>query len=76
VEEFVEREDPRKQKYYWLTGFFQNLEPNATDTDEYALKNGYVSVVPCNLDITDYSAIGQLRDQSYEISVNGVFEKD
>ena len=76
VEEFVEREDPRKQKYYWLTGFFQNLEPNATDTDEYALKNGYVSVVPCNLDITDYSAIGQLRDQSYEMSVNGVFEKD
>ncbi|WP_016776329.1 5'/3'-nucleotidase SurE [Anaerophaga thermohalophila] len=76
VEEFMEREDPRKQKYYWLTGFFQNLEPNATDTDEYALKNGYVSVVPCNLDITDHSAIGQLRDQSYEISVNGVFEKD
>jgi len=73
VEEFVEREDPRKQKYYWLTGFFQNLEPNAEDTDEFALKNDFVSVVPCKVDITDHSAIDQMRDQSYEMSVNGVF---
>lgn len=72
VEEFVEREDPRKDKYYWLTGSFKNLEPEATDTDEYALDHGFISVVPCNLDITDHSAIEQLKDQSYEISVNGV----
>lgn len=72
IEEFVEREDPRKQKYFWLTGFFQNLEPNATDTDEYALANEFVSVVPCNLDITDHSAIEQLKDQSYEMSINGL----
>ncbi|SFE48061.1 5'/3'-nucleotidase SurE [Thermophagus xiamenensis] len=62
-EEFVEREDPRKQKYYWLTGTFQNLEPNATDTDEYALANGFVSVVPCRLDITDHSAVDILKQQ-------------
>ncbi|WP_462317220.1 5'/3'-nucleotidase SurE [Marinilabilia sp.] len=73
VEEFVEREDPRKQKYYWLTGFFQNLEPNAEDTDEYALKNNFISVVPCRVDITDHSAIDQLKDQSYEMSVKGIY---
>jgi 5'-nucleotidase len=73
VEEFVERNDPRDQKYFWLTGFFQNLEPNATDTDEYALTHNFVSVVPCNLDITHHAAIEQLRDQAYEMSVNGAF---
>jgi 5'-nucleotidase len=73
IEEFVEREDPRKLKYYWLTGFFQNLEPSATDTDEYALSNGFVSVVPCHIDITDHLAIEQLRAQSYEMSVRGDF---
>jgi len=67
VEEFVEREDPRKQKYYWLTGFFQNLEPNSEDTDEYVLKNNFVSVVPCRVDITNHEAIDQLKDQSYEM---------
>jgi 5'-nucleotidase len=72
AEEFVEREDPRRQKYYWLTGFFQNLEPDATDTDEYALAHNFVSIVPCRLDITNYSAIDQLKDQSYEMSNNGV----
>ncbi|MGQ1889894.1 5'/3'-nucleotidase SurE [Thermophagus sp. OGC60D27] len=60
-EEFLEREDPRKQKYYWLTGTFQNLEPQATDTDEYALAQGFVSVVPCHLDITNHSAIEHLK---------------
>lgn len=73
VEEFVEREDPRKDKYYWLTGAYKNLEPDATDTDEYALSNGFVSVVPCHLDLTDHPAIEQLKDQSYEMSVNGVY---
>jgi len=72
IEEFVEREDPRKKKYYWLTGFFQNLEPGANDTDEFFLDNGFVSVVPCHIDITDHSAIEQLKDQSYDMSINGV----
>jgi 5'-nucleotidase len=70
-EEFVERVDPRKQKYYWLTGFFQNLEPDATDTDEYALAHNFVSVVPCQLDITNHSAIDQLKDQAYEMGNSG-----
>ncbi len=54
VEEFVEREDPRGEKYYWLTGHFKNLEPEATDTDEYFLDNNYATVVPCKIDITDF----------------------
>lgn len=56
-EEFEKRVDPHGRDYYWLTGSFQNLEPNATDTDEYALANGYISVVPIGVDLTLHSSI-------------------
>jgi 5'-nucleotidase len=53
VEEFDERRDPRGEKYYWLTGRFQNLD-DGVDTDVWALENGYVSVVPTHFDLTHY----------------------
>ncbi|MHC1705263.1 MAG: 5'/3'-nucleotidase SurE [Tenuifilaceae bacterium] len=60
-EEFEKRVDPRGQDYYWLTGYFQNNEPNATDTDEWALANGFVSVVPITIDLTNYNEIEKLN---------------
>jgi len=67
VEEFVEREDPRGRKYYWLTGHFDNLEPEAKDTDEYLLDKGYASIVPCHLDATNFNLLAYLKDQNYEL---------
>lgn len=55
-EEFIEASDPRGQKYYWLTGRFVT-EDLSTDTDLWALDNGYVSVVPSGHDLTIHSAI-------------------
>lgn len=52
-EEFFCRKDPRGKDYYWLTGEFQNAEPDASDTDEWALAHGYVSVVPIQVDLTN-----------------------
>ena len=52
-EEFDKRTDPRGSDYFWLTGYFHNEEPESTDTDEYALSNGYVSIVPVSIDLTD-----------------------
>ncbi len=69
VEELIEREDPRKRKYYWLTGYFKNFEPEATDTDEYALANGFVSVVPCTIDTTDYEHYDQLKNIQDELQL-------
>jgi 5'-nucleotidase len=60
-EEFDKRVDPYKCEYYWLTGNFNNFEPNAEDTDEWALKNKYISVVPILVDFTSYSAIEGLK---------------
>lgn len=59
-EEFDERIDPNKRKYYWLTGKFINMD-KGDDTDEWALKQGYVSVVPVQFDFTAHHAIPHLN---------------
>lgn len=52
-EDFIERKDPHGRKYYWLTGEFVNFD-KGKDTDVWALKNNYVSVVPVQFDLTNY----------------------
>ncbi|MBC8006240.1 MAG: 5'/3'-nucleotidase SurE [Verrucomicrobia bacterium] len=52
-ENFLERDDPNGRKYFWLTGEFVNFD-KGRDTDVWALKNNYVSVVPVQFDLTDY----------------------
>jgi len=60
-EEFNERVDPRGKKYYWLTGKFVNRD-QGDDTDEWALSNGYVSVVPVQFDMTAHHAIPRINN--------------
>jgi 5'-nucleotidase len=60
-ESFEIREDPRGAKYSWLTGSFINREPEATDTDEWALHNNYISVVPVKTDFTAHEQIIKLK---------------
>lgn len=55
-EDFMESEDPRGQKYYWLSGSFVNDDPG-TDTDVAALDAGYISVVPSHHDLTHYPVL-------------------
>jgi 5'-nucleotidase len=62
-EEFDARVDPRRRNYYWLTGKFVNYD-SGEDTDEWALANYYISVVPVNSDITAHKMITELRDWS------------
>lgn len=62
TEKFQENRDPLGRPYYWLTGEFNNLEPDATDTDVWAVKNGYVSVVPSFHDLTNYKGMEELKD--------------
>lgn len=61
VERFEERKDPYGRNYYWLTGEFVNFEPESKDTDEWALENGYISVVPTQADMTAHSLIKDLK---------------
>ena len=62
TEEFDVRIDPSGKEYYWLTGVFINYEPEATDTDIWALDNNYISIVPVHCDMTAYSALKKLNN--------------
>lgn len=61
VERFDERKDPYGREYYWLTGEFVNFEPEATDTDEWALANGYISLVPVQADLTAHAVMSEFK---------------
>lgn len=52
TDEYKEYTDPNGKKFWWLTGKFLNEEPGNTDTDEWCLAHGIVSVVPTLLDRT------------------------
>jgi len=60
-EEFDKRTNPMGKEYYWLTGKFVNHD-NGEDTDEWALANDYISIVPVHFDLTAYHAIQQLNN--------------
>ncbi len=65
-EDFDERLDPHGKKYYWLTGAFKNFD-KAKDTDVWALEHGYVSVVPVQFDLTNYTLKQQLeKNKSFQ----------
>ena len=63
-EEFDKRKNPQGRDYYWLTGKFVNLD-HGEDTDEWALKNGYVSVVPVQFDLTAHHSIQMLNTWNF-----------
>ncbi|MGD9978085.1 MAG: 5'/3'-nucleotidase SurE [Bacteroidales bacterium] len=67
-EEFEKRTDPHGFNYYWLTGYFHNEEPEADDTDEWALANGYISVVPIQTDLTSYAEMDRIKSWSFELN--------
>lgn len=61
----VESRDPRGRSYYWIGAGelgFQNLD----GTDFHAVQNGYVSVTPLHLDLTNYAAMERLRQWQLE----------
>lgn len=56
----VQNCDPRGRTYFWIGAgecSFQNLE----GTDVHAVEDGYVSVTPLHLDLTNYAAFERLR---------------
>ena len=64
-EDFDERLDPNGKKYYWLTGKFVNYD-KGNDTDEWALANGYASIVPVHFDLTAHNSIGLINQWNIE----------
>lgn len=59
-EAFDKRQDPSGHDYFWMRGNFKNPD-KGQDTDQWALDNGYVSIVPVQYDLTAYHTIAGLN---------------
>ena len=55
--EMIETTDEQGSKCFKLGGEFVNIEPDAEDTDIWAMNNHYLSVHPCTIDQTAYAEI-------------------
>lgn len=58
TEEIMQRGEEDGDLLYWLTGYYVNDEPEARDTDQWALTHGYISIQPCTVDLTYYPLLG------------------
>ncbi|TAL23760.1 MAG: 5'/3'-nucleotidase SurE [Nitrospirae bacterium] len=52
--------DPRGEKHFWIGGGTVYWE-HGEDTDIHAVQQGYVSITPIHLDLTNYDALGFLK---------------
>ncbi|GGE24132.1 5'/3'-nucleotidase SurE [Psychroflexus planctonicus] len=65
VENFDKRQTPTGRDYYWLTGEFVDHD-GGKDTDEWALAQNYISVVPVQFDLTAYHALKEFKNWNFE----------
>jgi 5'-nucleotidase len=49
---YERRKDPMGREYFWLSGHYNSID-NDIDTDEGAMKAGYVSVTPVRYQLTN-----------------------
>jgi 5'-nucleotidase len=60
-EDFDQRFDPNGRRYFWMVGNFVNFD-KGEDNDEWAIANNFVSVVPCQFDLTAHASIPVLNE--------------
>ncbi|MEW6456367.1 MAG: 5'/3'-nucleotidase SurE [Acidobacteriota bacterium] len=63
--QIIERTDPRGASYYWI-GEGKAESAGDENTDVGAIREGYISVTPIHLDLTDYKAIELLKSKNLE----------
>jgi 5'/3'-nucleotidase len=59
-ENVVEKVDPRGRPYFWIAG--SSIDTHSDGTDLTAVANGFVSVTPLHLDLTDYRALAEMEE--------------
>ncbi|HKK81847.1 MAG TPA: 5'/3'-nucleotidase SurE, partial [Prolixibacteraceae bacterium] len=65
VEEFDKRTDPQKRDYYWITGFYKNMDNGSTDTDNHILETQRMSIVPISIDMTNHGVLPELKKWAF-----------
>jgi 5'-nucleotidase len=61
TDEYDLEEDAEGKPVYWLTGSLRERRPVCPDSDIVALNEGYASLVPCKIDVTDYAYMEKLE---------------
>ena len=62
-DDFEKREDPRGRIYYWMTGDVKDTDKEL-ESDGVAIKEGYVSITPLQLQMTNFDFIEKLSEWS------------
>lgn len=65
----VEKVDPRGRKYYWLGGAGCDFKA-AEGTDCHALSEGFISVTPLHLDLTNFQSFKNLATWDVEYPID------
>jgi 5'-nucleotidase len=61
VREYIREADENGEPAYWLAGDYEKAGLDYPDNDVTLLENGYASLVPCKLDVTDYAFADELK---------------
>jgi len=69
AETVIRKEDPRGRPYYWIGGTPPTWVA-AAGTDHEAITDGWISVTPLHLDMTNHAAMDELR--GWTLPGNGV----
>jgi 5'-nucleotidase len=64
VDKITSMKDPRGNDSYWIAG--KTEEGCEEGTDVTAVNEGYVSVTPVRLDMTDYAFLDEMRSQGLD----------
>jgi 5'-nucleotidase len=59
-EPIIEKQDPHGRTYYWIAGTRLSWS-RSKDADHEALEEGYVSITPIHLDVTNYGVLDRFR---------------
>lgn len=60
IDAVVEQKDPRGRSYYWIGGGGPEWAPDK-QSDAFAVQEGFISVTPLLIDLTDYRALVELE---------------
>ena len=68
-DQLIERRDPRGSPYYWIGGEPPTGITDEVGTDLWALANGYISITPIHLDMTNHTLVSQMKHWASELEV-------
>ena len=62
IDVFDKRTDPRGRVYFWMAGEPEDVNADDPDTDTAAIKKGYITITPIQIDVTHYGFMSELKN--------------